>query len=209
MKYTIQKEFERLGSSQKFSNKGLEPIQANLERCYREPSRFYHNERHISEMFELFHEFESKLQESEVVVFSILYHDAIYDPKSKTNEEDSAKLALNDLASLGYSKSGSELLSEFILSTKSHIPKLDSFDCKFFLDLDLSILGKNVSRYSEYSKDIRKEYSFVEENLYRLERAKVLKNFLSRERIYYTDLFHDLWDLQARKNLEWEIGELS
>jgi predicted metal-dependent HD superfamily phosphohydrolase len=77
-----------------------------------------------------------------------------------------------------------------------------------FLDLDLSILGASEDDYDDYTKLIREEYSCYSAEEYRNGRIKVLKGFLNRERLYFTDYFHKKYEVRARENIEREIKSL-
>ena len=62
--------------------------------------------------------------------------------------------------------------------------------------------------YHQYMKDIRKEYAIYPMILYKKGRKKVLKRFLERERIYFTDQFYVLSEIKARENLTRELETL-
>jgi predicted metal-dependent HD superfamily phosphohydrolase len=49
------------------------------------------------------------------------------------------------------------------------------------VDIDLGILGAEVARFDEYEIQVREEYSWVPESLYRAARRKVLEEFVHRE----------------------------
>ncbi|HEV2666536.1 MAG TPA: hypothetical protein VG324_16580, partial [Blastocatellia bacterium] len=98
---------------------------------------------------------------------------------------------------------------EMILATKHHRADDLSWDVKVFLDLDTSILGAPEDIYKEYSRAIRKEYSWVPGFLYRKGRMKVLNDFLGRERIYQTEEIRAKYETQARHNIAEEIRTLS
>ena len=70
------------------------------------------------------------------------------------------------------------------------------------VDIDLAILGANCQRFSEYEQQVRQEYHFVPDWLFRHERKKILRHFLKRPQIYATDYFYQLLEKQARANLE-------
>ena len=70
-------------------------------------------------------------------------------------------------------------------------------------------LRRGNSLVMEAAEAIRKEYSFVPESLYRSERGKVLRSFLTREFIYYTRVMRESHEEAARINIENEIEELS
>jgi predicted metal-dependent HD superfamily phosphohydrolase len=96
-----------------------------------------------------------------------------------------------------------------ILATKHHRGEDLSWDMKAFLDLDTSILGAPEGIYEEYSRAIRKEYSWVPDALYREGRTKVLNDFLGRGRIYHTEEIRAKYEAQARHNIAEEIKTLS
>ena len=64
-----------------------------LTRRYTEPHRRYHDLRHIADMLCK----GEALKLSDEQVMAVWFHDAIYDPTSKTNEADSAVLAVEKL----------------------------------------------------------------------------------------------------------------
>ena len=96
-----------------------------------------------------------------------------------------------------------------ILATQKHDAANLDDDGKLFLDLDLGILGAKPEVYKKYSQAIRKEYSFVPEDFYREKRREILRRFLHREFIYYTDEMRKLYEQPARVNIANEIKELS
>jgi predicted metal-dependent HD superfamily phosphohydrolase len=63
-----------------------------LKTLYQEPHRAYHNLQHIKECLALSGRVREVAAVTEVLTFAIWYHDAIYDPKAKNNEERSADL---------------------------------------------------------------------------------------------------------------------
>lgn len=77
-----------------------------------------------------------------------------------------------------------------------------------FLDLDLSILGSSDHEYDLYAKQIRKEYNSYSTEEYRIGRITVLRGFLNRERLYFTDYFYGKYESRARRNIEREISSL-
>ncbi|MEM9054827.1 MAG: hypothetical protein AAGB16_05830, partial [Pseudomonadota bacterium] len=84
----------------------------------------------------------------------------------------------------------------------------DQSDTELFLDIDLSVLGAREDVFDVYEKNIRKEYAFVPELLYRRARGGILQGFLARERLYFSDLFQARWETPARANLKRSIDKL-
>ncbi|HMV80583.1 MAG TPA: hypothetical protein PK683_01680 [Leptospiraceae bacterium] len=190
------------------SAESAESVFRRLRDMYSEPERRYHTLRHIRDIQSGIIEYRNLFSHYDAYIFACWYHDAVYDSKSKTNEEDSAELAVRELSGLGIPEKTVLLCRDAVLSTKRHIPVPETEEMKLFLDLDLKILGANDERYEEYKKEVRSEYSWVPEETYRKERANVMKYFLKRDRIYFTEMMHQKFDAQARKNLKQEIEEL-
>jgi predicted metal-dependent HD superfamily phosphohydrolase len=172
--------------------------------------RHYHTMMHLYEMME----YADHLQQSNdpVVVLSIFFHDAIYDPRSNRNEEASAELfqkfyvehqSLDD--TLGPN------VVRYIRCTQHHRPPKNNKDqaLEFFLDMDMAVLAKDEEAYLHYASLIRKEYAWVERTVYCEKRAEVLSNFRMERHLYCTQLFRDNLESQARKNLELEIRLLN
>ncbi len=176
---------------------------------YSEKHRAYHNLSHISLLLASAAEFRKKFADSESVRLAIWFHDVIYEPQSANNEAESAALAVESLAELGFPKEKIEKVERMILATQKHDAANLDWDGRMFLDLDLKILSIYPSAYKKYAQAIRAEYSFVPENLYRRERCKILQRFLQREFIYYTDEMRKTYEESARRNIANEIKDLS
>ena len=232
---------------------------------------------------------------SSILIMATFFHDAIYDPKSTTNEKDSATLFRQfcqewieasetttntscttspttaaavqpQQASLSSSCSPlppepnliisnviQEVITTYILATEKHAvlpieiptslnqlsyscgddeenrgtPTLSS-NCiteedlsmfmsyqDLFLDIDMSVLGKELSAYLAYANCIRKEYNFVPHDVYCEKRSEILQSFLSNNSgdnndncIYKTHVMRAALEDRARDNLQQEINLL-
>lgn len=127
------------------------------------------------------------INDFDVVLFSVFYHDIIYKSTAKDNEEKSAEIAKERLEQLEVPSEISERIYSQILATKSHSTSDD--DTNFLTDADLSILGKGWKEYENYIRQIRKEYSIYPDFLYKPGRKKVLQHFLEFDSIYKTEFF--------------------
>ncbi|WP_265427230.1 hypothetical protein [Chryseobacterium sp. YIM B08800] len=185
----------------------IEKFWNEIENNYSEKSRHYHNLQHLENMFEEIDVVRNQIEKFDNISFSIFYHDVIYDATSKLNEEKSADVAKERLESLGVNNNDIQQVYEQIVATKSH-QKSENKDTNFLLDADLSILGKSNEAYSEYTKQIRKEYSIYPDFLYKPGRKKVLQHFLELESIYKTEFFRNKYETQARENIEFELKSL-
>lgn len=179
-----------------------------LKQKYSEKGRFYHNLSHVKTLLTLLESLKDKIQDHNVIRFSIWFHDIIYDTKRNDNEEESARLTSEILGRLQVNTERRKMVRDLILATKDHRGRNLTSDAKLFLDMDLAILGASEEVYNEYSRAIRKEYLWISEPMYRKGRKKVLKSFLERERIYFTDEMKIRYEEQARKNMDSEIRAL-
>lgn len=180
-----------------------------LTLAYSGPGRHYHNLRHVAEMLRLLKQFESAAADYAAVRFAAWFHDAVYDTRSHTNEEESAALAEQALGELKVPPASVALTRRLILATKRHEAGGDLPDAGLFLDADLAILGAADETYLAYSEAIRREYSWVPDAAYREGRLKVLASFLGRERLYYTEPLARRFAARARSNMSNEIRTLS
>jgi len=167
---------------------------------YSEPHRHYHNHTHIEHCLKEFDEAVSLCGSADDVEFAIWLHDAVYDPHASDNEERSALLAEEILTDLGCPGSKSETIKKLILIT-GHIQEPATSDERLIVDIDLAILGQPPEKYEIYEKNIRKEYSWVPLEAYRVGRSSILYTFLAKPSIYYTERFERLYGDQARENL--------
>lgn len=172
--------------------------------CHSEKHRSYHNLTHLEQLAGFITPVADRLENFDVVLFSLFYHDSIYNPKRSDNEEKSAELAQMRMTELGIDQTDIERCMTMILATKSHHLNACS-DINYFTDADLAILGQPLPEYLIYTKQIRQEYNMYPGILYKPGRRKVLSHFLNMERIFKTDYFFEKFELQARTNLREEI----
>jgi predicted metal-dependent HD superfamily phosphohydrolase len=182
----------------------IEDLWLEIEKKYSEKGRHYHNLFHLESMFLELESAERYIKDYHTVSFSVFYHDVIYDATSKSNEEKSASCAVERLQKMELDPDMISKIEAQILATKSHY-KSDDIDTNYLLDADLSILGKDFAIYSDYIRNIRKEYSIYPDILYKPGRKKVLKHFLELESIFKTEHFRDRYEQQARENLAAEL----
>ena len=170
---------------------------------YAEPQRYYHNLFHMGLLCDQVDSTvedlgktstkEETAQFSKLFNLTLWFHDAIYDPTKKDNEVQSQVLFTD------WSKEIEEITEEdrqivelVILDTISHKKDSGKAHLKeevklsevgramyekvsdYFLDADLSILGEDRDVYLDYADKIRKEYQHIPDDVYNVERPKVL-----------------------------------
>jgi predicted metal-dependent HD superfamily phosphohydrolase len=175
---------------------------------YSEEGRYYHTLTHLSDLYFLLQELRSNIRVWDTVLFSLFYHDAIYDPLKQDNEERSGDLAARRLRELNVPEETILGCMSMIHATKSHQQALDG-GVNLFTDADLAILGQSGERYRSYTSQIRMEYSMYPDAVYNSGRSGVLKHFLSMNRIYKTEAFRERYEDNARLNMKQELISLS
>lgn len=149
-------------------------------------------------------EIKEKIQHWETMLFSLYYHDIIYSPQNTDNEEKSAELAESRMKKACVSKDIIDTSINQIIATKTHLITSNE-DTNYFTDIDLSILGQNWESYSEYCKNVRKEYAIYPSAVYDTGRKNLLNKFLAMERIFKTNIFFEKFEKQARINIKSEL----
>lgn len=171
-------EDERLLQPQNFpalAPKGLEEI---LQR-WRELHRRWHGRTHLLKLLTLVNQTELAPADQEMLNYVALFHDAIYQPLSATNEEDSARLAEKYL--IGYGRQDEVVRA--ILATKHHrieeaskgrleeeklIGLFNAWDCAILSETSWEEL-------LSYEDGIAFEYREVDRDVYRRERSRFLR----------------------------------
>jgi predicted metal-dependent HD superfamily phosphohydrolase len=178
-----------------------------IEKAYTGKKRHYHNLTHLEQLWQQLLPLKTEIKDWDTLLFSLFYHDVVYNVRRQDNEEKSAELAKQRLQALPYPPEGIDKCVAQILATKSHTLSPDS-DTNLFTDADLAILGQDWSTYHLYTQQVRREYSIYPDLLYKPGRKKVLQHFLNMERIFKTTHFYTLYEQNARNNLNREIAEL-
>lgn len=186
---------------------------ATLRRRHAEPLRAYHNWTHIEAMLALFAETRDALAAPEAVLYAILFHDAVYDPQARDNEERSAVL-LETLAGGLLDRPTLDRAGRLIRATQRHridadLPADEQADSARFLDMDLAILGADEARFDAYERAIRFEYGHVEDIAFTAGRAAVMAGFGQRERLFLSDWGHARFEARARANIARSLGRLA
>lgn len=189
-----------------------EPLIEALKDRYAEPQRHYHTWTHISALKRHYDRLSPYLARPSAVLWALYWHDAIYDPMAKDNEEQSALLMLSE--GQGHLQPADlDFAATIIRATAKHLVPdglalEDAADLSFFLDMDLSILAAPDAVFDQYERDVRAEYAAVPEEAFRKGRSAILKTFLARPRLYFTDACAADWEAAARDNLARSIAAL-
>jgi predicted metal-dependent HD superfamily phosphohydrolase len=174
-----------------------------------EPQRRYHGESHLTSLFYLMALHAPHIPAGTSPRLAIWWHDAIYDPQARDNEECSAELAREHLAQLGAPAALIQTTANLVLMTKNHWSGPSSGDGDYFLDADIAILGAPPRVYERYAADVRQEYAWAPDPAYRAGRTVFLQSASARPRMFRTDAFETAYGQQARVNMRAELASLA
>jgi pantetheine-phosphate adenylyltransferase len=141
-----------------------------LER-YKESHRFYHTTEHLTDVLD---GLKKSGNLSDDLFLAAVYHDAVYDPKEKDNEEKSAELFIEHAKKAGLNSDQQKKIRQYILDTKEH--KSADPVSQQLIRADLAILDQPLDKLIAYEKQILKEYQFVDYKIYKEKRLEVLKS---------------------------------
>ncbi|MCH9740232.1 MAG: hypothetical protein K0U38_05270 [Epsilonproteobacteria bacterium] len=200
----MQKIFQELCQTYNRDNKLIESLWREVESKYSEPHRHYHTLAHLTSLYSVLLPLKREIQNWDIILFTLFYHDIIYNVFSKENEEKSAMFAQTQLLKLDIEERHIKKVITMILATKHHKKSYDN-DTQIFLDADLSILGSENKNYYIYTQEIRKEYAHYDNEVYKKNRIQLIQSFLERDRIYLHPLFYEQYEEQAKVNLTNEL----
>jgi predicted metal-dependent HD superfamily phosphohydrolase len=171
---------------------------AELRARYGEPHRAYHDAAHVGLLW-LRHLLHGGDAGDRDLALAILFHDAVYAPLAKDNEERSAAL----LAALV--PGDTSWAQSAIRATADHLAYTGQ-DCRVrrLLDLDLTPLAERPAVFDRNTAFLRHEYAAVPAADWRSGRALVLGRFAAAPAIYRTRLAAH-YEARARVNLMAEL----
>lgn len=174
-----------------------------LHARYSEPHRHYHNLRHIESMLARMDEL---APDDPAMELAIWFHDVIYDPRKRDNEEQSAAFFVAEMADSLDPVLCIDVV-RLILATDYARERTGAADEDLLRDIDLAILASAPDIYQAYTEAVRQEYAHVPDEDFRKGRAAVMKRFLET-RIFQTDAFASE-EPKARENIRDEIAALT
>ena len=173
--------------------------------AYNGPERYYHNLTHIVDCLEKLEPYKDR-EDYLQLWLALFWHNEINNTKpvygNMSNERESAKQAYIRMERLRLE--GAYKVAQLIVATEQH----DSTKEPEMLinDIDMSVLASPSDEYKIYSAGIREEYSWVDEEQYRIGRIGALNRF-ARPIFRHLDFVH--LNPLAEENIEAEIQELS
>jgi predicted metal-dependent HD superfamily phosphohydrolase len=158
---------------------------------WNESHRYYHDLEHltdlISQINEDFGNGNINQSERKKLIIAAIFHDIVYEPHSKNNEEKSAELFYK-FCSEKHDIDVVEI-KQIILDTKDHVPSTPL--SKKFISYDMKICERSLEDLINWEKKIRKEYELVENKEYSFSRLNFLESLIDR----YPNNIDNLLDL--------------
>lgn len=201
-------ESEWLKDTARFPASVTTPIFHDLMARHAEPHRRYHGPEHLVAIFDLLAHHAPHIEPRSTTRLAVWWHDAIYDPTRKDNEDASAGLAATHLLQFPLHTALLEQVCDLIDATKNHWSGGSAGDGDYFLDADIAILGAPPAIYDTYAAGVRQEYAWAPDPAYRTGRSAFLNSALARPRLFRTDVFEDTYAKQARVNMRRELHAL-
>jgi len=185
-----------------------EAVRDELLAAYADPTRGYHDTRHLSEVLDRLDELAGAGTPFDrlPVELAAWFHDAVYDGRPG-DEERSAQWAEDVLAAHEPRQAGEVV--RLVRLTETHRPAEDDRNGCALSDADLAILAASPERYAEYVADVRREYAHVADDDFRAGRTAVLTDLLAKPRLFHTAHARETWETVARVNIEAELSRLT
>lgn len=184
-------------------------LREELQAAYDDPSRHYHDTRHLAEVLARLDELREAGTSFDAlpVTLAAWFHDSVYDGE-RDAEERSAAWAETGLAGVVDEAVATEV-ARLVRLTETHRPEDDDANGCALSDADLAILAAGAERYAEYRAAVRAEYGHLDDQDFRKGRVQVLRHLLDNDTIFHTAYARDAWEALAHANLEAELLELA
>lgn len=189
------------------------PLWSAVRAAYGEPGRGYHDLAHVREVLRRVAEVGRDVgwRRPREVFLAALFHDAVYAPGRRDNEERSAELAREAVARWLPGEGLDEgFIARLILLTARHgslaPADVGDDDEALFLDCDMAILGSDAAAFDAYDLAIAEEYSAAPPDLYAAGRRSFFEKLLAAEHIFLSPYFRERLEARARDNLRRKLG---
>jgi predicted metal-dependent HD superfamily phosphohydrolase len=173
---------------------------------YMQGRRYYHSFDHALDVASevMMAGFDVFLEHPQELLVAAIYHDAIYVPGAKDNEERSADLAVAEMKEMEMTDIDAEYVARLINLTSKHFTDVHLSDEEaIFMDADIHGFAAPWDIFGELQESIDSEF------LISGERAAVAKgrdaflvSILNSEHIFYSKRGRKLYEPIARKNLQ-------
>ncbi|TDT17578.1 putative metal-dependent HD superfamily phosphohydrolase [Ilumatobacter fluminis] len=180
--------------------------------AHRAEGRHYHTARHVRWVVQHVRTLAPAADvadaDLDIVVAAAFFHDVVYDPTASDNETASAAMARRALTDLGWPPEPTERAATMIEATANHgADCVDRATC-VMLAADLGVLAAEPGAYSDYVRNVRKEYGHLDDASWRAGRTAFVRSMLERASIFPASLRLEQWEKRARANFTAELAAM-
>lgn len=148
----------------------------DMLKSFDEYPRVYHSSDHILDLCKKIIADKHPRQTEKLLLYTAIYHDFIYDPKASNNEEESARIFLQDSEFHRLDDEEKNTIYDIIIGTKGHNTFPNSL-ARIFYRYDLSGFSGGETNVLRNEMNIRKEYSWVDWVDYKKGKLKFLNEY--------------------------------
>lgn len=185
-----------------------ETIYGRLIECYEEVHRHYHTLAHIRHCLYEFDRAAAFMDDPDAVEIALWFHDAIYEPGAKDNEQRSAELFQKYAEASGCADSAFQRRIYNLIVVTTHREQPGRKDEQFIVDIDLSSFGLPWDEFEQDGRRIRAECADMNDDAYYPSHVKFLQMLQERPTFFFTDFFQNRYERTARENIERLITSL-
>jgi predicted metal-dependent HD superfamily phosphohydrolase len=137
-------------------------------------NRYYHNLDHLKSVIKEIERLKHRFSEYEFVqlILAAFFHDAIYDPKNLANNED---LSIRFFRKVYIGKGDRFSLVDKAIECTKYRKRPIPFPLRAFWEADNAVFSDSWENFLKYENRIRKEFSFVDDDIYKKERIRFLE----------------------------------
>ena len=185
----------------KFNKEYFLEYWVRLEKAYTE-NRHYHTLNHVNHILNAINEFELGNADRVLLYLTAFFHDIDMIMGNTGNETQSAYTFETFGRMIGMSYDDTITVKDCIIATDHKTPLKNGLE-QIICDCDLK--GFSSKFYIENSNYIKQEFTALNDVEWKIGRYKFLTLFLSKEHIYYTDLFREKYEELAQVHLMAEL----
>ena len=173
--------------------------------AYGGADRHYHSDRHILACLEHFDRWRQLARRPDLVELALWTHDLVYDTQRQDNGAASAASTERWLDQAGLAALR-PALRELIMATCHQAPPGTPTQPWWWISTSPS--SPRRRRSTRYEADVRAEYAWVPEPLFRAGRGKLLRQLLEQPALYHCEPLRQRWEAAARANLRGALERL-
>lgn len=178
-------------------------IREDLLTRWSEDHRDYHGLWHLAHGLEVLPD----LGTDDETTLAYWFHDAVHHMETPSDEQRSAALA-RELLTPAFGQETAEEVARLVLTTINHQPNADDHRAVALCDADLSALGLPWPEYQRAVQGLRTEVPQFDDMTWQAGRIAFLQGRLARDHFFTSKVAKDMWEDQARENLQTELHHL-